>query len=272
MRCPVAYYGQLIRSRNSNSCRTSRSTRASTLRRAKFYIYSSFSAGGCTQAPLPNKFSAQPRRLSTRVNHSAAATYNFQRSYTVYLLRACAHKSRAFCAFRLFCGRAALGARNNITPCDWIIKCSSPLLYVHQQQQQRRLTADGQTKRLLLHLQQSVLQILRGARAFRCAAAAAGKVVSVCMRLFYMRAAAAATFSREKPLLNKRTVSAWCILQPTNDHQLVFKRVQRTKPHSLCERSGKLSNHNSWAALSRCRAPPPRCSHIFLVSAAPSFE
>ena len=121
-------------------------------------------------------------------------------------------------------------ARNNITPCDWIIKCSSPLLYVHQQQQ--RLTADGQTKRLLLHLQQSVLQILRGARAFR--SVAAGKVVSVCMRLFYMRAAAAATFSREKPLLNKRTVSAWCILQPTNDHQLVFKRVQRTKPHSVC--------------------------------------
>jgi hypothetical protein len=133
---------------------------------------------------------------------------------------------------------------------------------VHQQQQQR-LTADGQTKRLLLHLQQSVLQILRGARAFRCAAAAAGKVVSVCMRLFYMRAAAAATFSREKPLLNKRTVSAWCILQPTNDHQLVFKRVQRTKPHSLCERSGKLSNHNSWAALSRCRARHLRDALIF---------
>lgn len=86
----------------------------------------------------------------------------------------------------------------------------------------------------------------------------------MCMRLFYMRAAAAATFSREKPLLNKRTVSAWCILQPTNDHQLVFKRVQRTKPHSVCvcERS-----ENSLIIIVGLLFTSRRCSHIFLVSA-----
>lgn len=104
----AAYYGQLIRSRNSNLCAKPPSSRASTPA-DEFYICSAQSEAGARRqaAPLPNKFTRRQLYLPVSITLlCTAATYNFQAANNVYLLRACAHKSRAFCAFRLFCSAA----------------------------------------------------------------------------------------------------------------------------------------------------------------------